>query len=314
MKKSKTFNLDAVSLWLVRIAVFLALLAFVFPLILTQFSVVDFTETGQIGDTIGGISSPFIGLASIAVMFLAFYVQFKANEMMQKQFEKNKFETQFFQMLKTHKENSKIIIDENPPKGFETLVEETNKRNNDFDTISRIKNDIEICRDVSRAVSKSRADEEEVSKKDIFRGIYSTHIWKDSFGHYYRHLFLMVKFVVNSELTYEKKRDYLRILRASLSTSEQVFLYYNWLSGYGKQWENDTNRFFTDYRMIHNIKNDAILQDFKIKEMHPFKELLENGNYRKEKNTSGKEREDDDLFELIQHNSNSSVAHTPPKK
>lgn len=72
-------------------------------------------------------------------------------------------------------------------------------------------------------------------------------LWEDSFGHYFRHLFLIVKFIASkpeSFLTYEGKRNYLRILRASLSTNEQIFLYYNWLSDYGKQWEDDNNHFF----------------------------------------------------------------------
>lgn len=54
-----------------------------------------YTETGQIGDTIGGISAPFIGVATAILTFLAFYIQFKANEKHSIQFsleeiEKNK--------------------------------------------------------------------------------------------------------------------------------------------------------------------------------------------------------------------------------
>lgn len=76
------------------------------------------------------------------------------------------------------------------------------------------------------------------------------------FGHYYRHLFQMVKYVVSQDsdlFDYSEKREYLRILRAQLSDNEQLMLYFNYLSGYGETWENINNHFFSDYRMIHNM-------------------------------------------------------------
>ncbi|MDR0895930.1 MAG: putative phage abortive infection protein [Prevotellaceae bacterium] len=291
---NKTF--DKLSRWLIGIAITLAIFAFVSPLIFTRNGIVDFSNTGEIGDTIGGIMNPFIGFASIIVMFLAFYMQFKANKMMQSQFERNQFDNQFFEMLKTHKENSNMIFlnynegseegcgfgggsdaysqwVEQRKKGFEYLVNRTNNR---YDEWKRQNN--------SRDNSAN------------FIAAYSS-LWEDSFGHYFRHLFLMVKFVVSkpeSSLTYEEKRNYLRILRASLSTYEQIFLYYNWLSGYGKKWEDENNKFFTDYRMIYNV-NSKIHPDFAIKDTEPFKHLLADENYRKEN-----DRDDDTLFELIE--------------
>ena len=48
--------------------------------------------------------------------------------------------------------------------------------------------------------------------------------------------------------------NYLKILRAQLTSEEQAMLYLNWLSGYGKEWETDSkHHFFTEYMMIHNI-------------------------------------------------------------
>jgi len=80
--------------------------------------------------------------------------------------------------------------------------------------------------------------------------------WHAFLGHYYRHLFLMVKFVVESDVViqYNDKMRYLKILRAQLSNYEQIMLFYNWLAhGYGDAWENDQNQFFTKYKMIHNL-------------------------------------------------------------
>ncbi len=116
----------------------------------------------------------------------------------------------------------------------------------------------------------------------------STHL-----GHYYRHLFQTVKFVANQSenfLNYTEKRKYLRIVRAQLANQEQAMLFYNWIAGFGSKWENAENKFFTDYRMIHNLYNKMLLEDFDLKKIFNMKEA---DNYQHEPN-----RKDDKLFEF----------------
>ncbi|WP_316752579.1 putative phage abortive infection protein [Pedobacter gandavensis] len=83
-------------------------------------------------------------------------------------------------------------------------------------------------------------------------------------GHYFRHLFLTVKFVVNQKVTlvsYKEKMGYLQVLRAQLSNHEQILLFYNWLGGYGEPWEGSQNRFFTEYKMIHNLWYENLINE-----------------------------------------------------
>lgn len=73
-------------------------------------------------------------------------------------------------------------------------------------------------------------------------------------GHYYRHLFQTVAFVVDQDddfMPKPKKLEYLKTLRAQLSDHEQVMLYYNALATFGDAWIK--RNYFTEYRMIHNI-------------------------------------------------------------
>jgi hypothetical protein len=61
------------------------------PLIFTQsnFSTsLDFSDTGEIGDTIGGIMNPFLTIVGILITFLAFYIQYSANNAQIKRLEK----------------------------------------------------------------------------------------------------------------------------------------------------------------------------------------------------------------------------------
>ncbi|WP_405211195.1 putative phage abortive infection protein [Dokdonia sp. Asnod2-E02] len=84
-------------------------------------------------------------------------------------------------------------------------------------------------------------------------------------AHYYRHLFQTVKYVTfqvdNSVISYKEARQYLRVLRAQLSNSEQLMLYYNYICGFGSNWDRLGTKsygFFTRYRMIHNLPIDRV--------------------------------------------------------
>lgn len=49
----------------------------------------DFTETGQIGDTIGGVMGPFIAMAGVFLTFVAFLMQVRANDIQREQLHKS---------------------------------------------------------------------------------------------------------------------------------------------------------------------------------------------------------------------------------
>ena len=77
------------------------------PIILTQVSAIPFTyeNTGEIGDIIGGTTAPFIGFMGIMLTFLAFWVQYQANINQRTDISMERFENQYYEMLRLHKEN-----------------------------------------------------------------------------------------------------------------------------------------------------------------------------------------------------------------
>lgn len=74
-------------------------------------------------------------------------------------------------------------------------------------------------------------------------------------GRYYRHLFQIVKFVVEQpdDLFDEKdwKSGYLSVLRSQMSNYEQMLLYYNAQSSIGSAWNE--KHYIKDYKLIKNI-------------------------------------------------------------
>lgn len=62
-------------------------------------------ELGDIGDFIGGYFGFLIGVIGALLTFLAFYIQYKANKDVQKQFRLQQFETQFHKMIDIYLNN-----------------------------------------------------------------------------------------------------------------------------------------------------------------------------------------------------------------
>ena len=354
MSKQKENN---TSKWLIGIGITLAVFALFSPFIFTRdclFDSVNFSNTGPIGDTIGGLTAPFIGVASVICMYFAFRMQLDANKIMQSQFERNQFENQFFEMLKTHKENVNEIFVETIYYTYDSNIQRDLKHTQTLSGIRALEyiiEEINIAYHINKAMNENSFNPKKclneayyfvwngienekqssiLAKKTlldyliIFRTNISHHKKQatiseilyqykftgqleisylpqksdfipfnnhsSSLGHYYRHLFQTVKYVVSKEiLTYEEKRNYLRILRAQMSNPEQVLLFYNWLAKYGEKWECEKNHFFTDYRMIHNVWQEMIIDDFDIEKIVTEK----NPDYLKENN-----RQNDYLFEF----------------
>lgn len=87
--KTEIKNWDVVTKWILGVAIFFIIFSFIAPAIFVSKAIVpelDFSKTGPVGDTIGGIMNPFIALVGILLTFLAFYMQIKANQIQKQLF------------------------------------------------------------------------------------------------------------------------------------------------------------------------------------------------------------------------------------
>ncbi|TYB73200.1 hypothetical protein [Bizionia myxarmorum] len=80
-------KLSRLAFFILILGITLILLA---PLIFTQYGIVSFTNTGQIGDTIGGITAPITGIIGAILVYLALKAQINANEIIQGQITEQK--------------------------------------------------------------------------------------------------------------------------------------------------------------------------------------------------------------------------------
>lgn len=81
------------------------------------------------------------------------------------------------------------------------------------------------------------------------------------FGHYYRQMYQIVKYVANTKwLDEERRYNYIKMLRSQLSDYEQMMLFYNSLSVNGNNWREpypestiEMMGFIARFRLIKNI-------------------------------------------------------------
>jgi hypothetical protein len=108
--------------------------------------------------------------------------------------------------------------------------------------------------------------------KSKYKKYYGGH--QHRLGHYYRHLYQSYKLLDRSTLiTANDKYDYSKLIRAQISTYEQILLFLNSLSSLGRKWQltsdNDKrNDFIETYQVIKNVPG-VQLYDIKYKKFYP---------------------------------------------
>lgn len=66
-------------------------------------------KSSNVSNTISGIATPFIAIGAAILTYLAFWIQFKANEKQRKDIAIERFESMFFEMIRFHRDNVSII-------------------------------------------------------------------------------------------------------------------------------------------------------------------------------------------------------------
>ncbi|MBF8456168.1 hypothetical protein IV494_03145 [Kaistella sp. G5-32] len=89
---------------------FLFIVIILLPILLTNiYTGIDYTVTGSIGDTLGGITAPFLSVLGSILVYLAFKEQIKSNNLIQDQFNEQQFENKLFKMFDIYNDNVKRL-------------------------------------------------------------------------------------------------------------------------------------------------------------------------------------------------------------
>lgn len=139
--------------------VFIIIICFL-PYLFTNYSWfgLDFSDSGEVGDTIGGIMAPFIAIGASILTFLAFWVQYQANLEQKRQFNEalgkqkieieqrdktwkiERFEGRFYELLRLHKDNINEINIGDRVKGRKSFVPMFGELRLCFNTLTDVMN------------------------------------------------------------------------------------------------------------------------------------------------------------------------------
>ncbi|MFB5946396.1 putative phage abortive infection protein [Albibacterium profundi] len=243
---------------------------------LTKDLPIDTDVFASYGTFVGGILGAVFSLAGVIMLIKTLESQEDSIEKQQRNFDKQLFETKFFNLLNIHRENRLQINikDRQGGKIFLSMHREFGFCKEAIETVSTVtigpefklsKLDIinisYLCffygavGESSVQILKERLQKHEPYLKtifDTFKTCQKNIIKENGFdykpfeghqsrlSHYFRHLFQTIRFVDSQSenlFTYQEKYDYIKILRAQLSNQEQAFLFYNSLSDLGGPWE-----------------------------------------------------------------------------
>ena len=226
--------------WFLLIAAIICCL----PWIFAKHSWIDFTNTGQIGDTIGGIMGPFVALAAAGLTFIAFWVQYKANIQQRHDIAIERFESNLFEMIHIQQEITNEL----------KLVGEDAKGDNysraGRDVFQCIYEEFRVRPKIENAVSTLTLKRALEISDDVKCNMRFMHeLW--FLDHYYRHLYRIFKYIDEYDETVvskEKKYDYAAIVRATLSPYELVMIFYNGFS------HPKFKRLIEDYAVLNNLR------------------------------------------------------------
>lgn len=242
-KTSKTNdvkNWDGITIAILVFAFFLIIFSFFAPKLFVDKAAtpeLDFSETGQIGDTIGGIMNPFIALVGILLTFLAFYMQIKANQI-QKQL--------FLDGLRAEKEKVEELEKKDAEYKLSLLVSDLESIQKDInEKAERIKDYFEAERDkpfdanlLFRTASNKYTRILDLDRLSIYKGfklfLSTNEQWLKSFNRLYSSLDYLPQFFEqvyriydnHAKTKYEKKQTVTKDLRKLIDEGTELLTDY----------------------------------------------------------------------------------------
>ncbi|MCB9285089.1 MAG: putative phage abortive infection protein [Lewinellaceae bacterium] len=221
-------------------------------------------ERGEVGEMFGAIESLFSGLA-LAGVIVTIYLQQKANV-------SQTFDNSFFHLLAFY---NQIISEARFMDGVEsggtsqgrrafltfhqTLEKEYNKEK------SRLNEKIQDLEVGSQEWISAYREYLSDNFVYLFLEKYKEH--QAAFGHYVRTAHEILKFIENSNLKRSKRQDYANIFRAQLSSHELLFLYYEVIIEFKKEF----NPLEREYNLLKYLPRHLIIDENLLKIYNPDK-------------------------------------------
>lgn len=274
--------------WLISLAVVLSILSLavlIYLLVNPAFNDWSFSISPSLAENLGSLSGGLVGplLSLVSILLLLATITMQSIDS-----QRQRFDSMYFEMLNLHRRNIAEMTYRAPfntrrdirarrvlreiHKQFGEIFEYI-RRNHSKSFNEREQIDITYLilffgptvarvQYLQRYLRKEPALEQslnylyELRTKDQLLRKYTGH--QDRLGNYYRHLYQSVTFIDKAQFLSEKEKyAYVKLLRAQLSTLEQVLFLFNSLSAVGMAWRqissNSSDSLVIHYKLIKNL-------------------------------------------------------------
>lgn len=226
----------------------------------------DLAKGSSLGDLVGGFVGVFFTIAGILLLYRTLQLQREEFGKTQRAITNQQFETTLFNMLNVLHNlvvttNAKIgDVEVKGYKYFQLSLDELkNKLQEKENTESN-----SICDKVSGLQEILTTDFHSLENhiSEVYKVFYNEH--QAELGHYFRYLYNIIKFVIESEIEEDKKCKYLNLVQAQLSNQELGLIFYNVNSDLGKN-SSGVKQFrvwLDEYNLLENMDPSSFQNRF----------------------------------------------------
>lgn len=182
------------------------------------------SDFGVFGDYIGGTIGTIVGAISIYLVYITYTSQVKFARKQDEAMKRQQFETTFFSLLEQQqiiRSQLKGIIGDETYEGILYL--------------QGLKSQLEDALSELNYIQDEVTEDNKVMLKNKVNGLYIDFFLPNisNLGHYFRHLYHILKYIDDSQLSDSKK--YADLLQSQLSNAELYMIAINGISNYGRK-------------------------------------------------------------------------------
>ena len=227
--------------------------------------------TARIGDSIGGMTAPIVGIGCAILTFFSFWIQYNFNKIQYNSIERERFENNLYEMLSIHESIVNSLKLEIPSAENPTIPLKTYEGRDIFKALYEI-----------YPINKSE-NINEISSSELYKGlkelfsndknlkIYEKYEYSEVVGildHYFRQLYHILKMICkNDNLEKGEKYYYASIVRSTLSQYELILLYYNCLSAKGVE---KFKPLIEEFTLFNNIRPELLANENEINKIRQY--------------------------------------------
>ena len=205
-------------------------------------------DFAKFGDYVGGTIGTIVGLTGVVFLYRTYRLQVDISTKQEEKLDRQLFESSFFLLLGQQRDILKSMKGE-----YSRGQGKSREKLEGADYMARLRLDLSVrlldLNYESAALDGKDSNKLKIIVNQIYQDFFQCHA--SQLGHYFRHLYHLVKFVAESRI--EDKKTYMDLIQAQMSTDELYLMTINGISNYGRK---KMRPLINQYSLLENLVID----------------------------------------------------------